>query len=70
MRPSSGLAAGFGSLWVPICGEDTLSRIDLRTNKVTATFPTTTSGWEASIATGATAWAGTAMTSPSSVPSR
>ena len=52
-NPSSGLAAGFGSLWVPICGDDTLSRIDLRTNEVTATFPTTTSGWEASIATGA-----------------
>jgi YVTN family beta-propeller protein len=52
-NPSSGLAAGFGSLWVPICGEDALSRIDLRTNEITATFPTTTSAYEASIATGA-----------------
>jgi YVTN family beta-propeller protein len=52
-NPSSGLAAGFGSLWVPICGEDALSRIDLNTNEITATFPTTTSAYEASIATGA-----------------
>jgi len=38
-KPCSGLAAGFGSIWVPICGAKALSRIDTRTNKVTATLP-------------------------------
>jgi len=44
-RPCSGLVEAFGSIWVPICGEqdkpDTkgLQRIDPKTNKVTATLP-------------------------------
>lgn len=44
-RPCSGLAAGFGSLWVPLCGErgtgkgKGLARVDLKTNKVVATIP-------------------------------
>src|SRR4249919_3881887 len=29
-RPCSGLATGFGSLWVPNCGDQTLSRVDLK----------------------------------------
>src|SRR5215471_12296875 len=33
-RPCSGLAAGFGSIWVPNCGDQTLSRVDIATNKV------------------------------------
>ena len=43
-RPCSGLVEAFGSIWVPICGEqdkpDTkgLQRIDPKTNKVTATL--------------------------------
>src|SRR3989442_501703 len=28
-RPCSGLAAGFGSVWVPNCGDKTLARIDV-----------------------------------------
>jgi virginiamycin B lyase len=36
----SGLTAGFGSLWVPVCGEpSSLVQIDLFTNKITATLP-------------------------------
>jgi streptogramin lyase len=36
----SGLASGFGSIWVPICAkEPVLVKIDELTNKVTATFP-------------------------------
>src|SRR5262249_24581374 len=39
-RPCSGLAAGFGSVWVPLCGDRALARVDLATAKVTATIPT------------------------------
>jgi streptogramin lyase len=44
-RPCSGLVEAFGSIWVPICGEQDkpetkgLQRIDPATNKVTATLP-------------------------------
>jgi streptogramin lyase len=38
-RPCSGLAAGFGSVWVPSCGDNTLVRVDIKTNKVVATLP-------------------------------
>lgn len=52
-RPCSGLAAGFGSLWVPNCGDKTVSRIDLKTGKVTATWPQTIGNSEGGIAVGA-----------------
>ena len=35
-RPCSGLAYGFGSVWVPSCGGHSLVRMDERTGKVTA----------------------------------
>jgi YVTN family beta-propeller protein len=49
-RPCSGLAAGFGSVWVPICGDKTLARIDMKTNQVTATLPIPPSQSEGGIA--------------------
>jgi virginiamycin B lyase len=49
-RPCSGLAAGFGSIWVPICGDKGLVRIDLKTNQVTATLPIPPSQSEGGIA--------------------
>lgn len=52
-HPCSGLAAGFGSLWVPNCGDRTLARVDLTTNAVTATIPMTIGDSEGGIATGA-----------------
>lgn len=52
-RPCSGLAAGFGSVWVPNCGDKTVSRIDLKTGAVTATFPQNIAGSEGGIAVGA-----------------
>jgi YVTN family beta-propeller protein len=52
-RPCSGLAAGFGSLWIPNCGDRTLARVDLKTGKVTATISTTIANAEGGIATGA-----------------
>lgn len=52
-RPGAGLAAGFGSLWVPCCGESQLVRLDLATGAVTARIPTTIADPEGSIAVGA-----------------
>jgi YVTN family beta-propeller protein len=52
-RPCSGLAAGFGSVWVPTCGDKSVSRIDLKSGKVTATFPLTIGNSEGGIAVGA-----------------
>ena len=52
-RPCSGLAAGFGSVWVPNCGDKTVSRIDLRSGAVTTTFPQTIAGSEGGVAVGA-----------------
>jgi streptogramin lyase len=51
-NPCSGLAAGFGSLWVPNCGDPSLSRIDLKTGKVTATLPLTIGDSEGGLAAG------------------
>jgi YVTN family beta-propeller protein len=52
-NPCAGLAAGFGSLWVPICGDQSVSRIDLKTGKITATFPIPVPDSEGGLATGA-----------------
>ena len=52
-EPCSGLAVGFGSLWVPCCGDKSLARVDLETNEITATIPTTIAFREGSVATGA-----------------
>jgi virginiamycin B lyase len=49
-RPCSGLAAGFGSIWVPSCGDKTVSRIDIRTNQVVATIAATPAASEGGIA--------------------
>jgi virginiamycin B lyase len=38
--PCAGLAAGFGSLWVPLCGRTRrLARLDLKTGRLLAVFP-------------------------------
>ena len=52
-KPCSGLAIGFGSLWVPNCGDHTLARIDLMTGKITTTIPTGIANSEGGIAVGA-----------------
>jgi len=56
--PCSGLAAGFGSIWVPNCGDRTgdgksVSRIDMKTNEVIATLPIGPAQSEGGVATGA-----------------
>ena len=63
-RPCSGLAAGFGSIWVPLCGDKGLARVDMKTNAVTATLPVAPADSEGGIATSENAvwmvtdWAG------------
>jgi len=49
-KPCSGLAAGFGSIWVPSCGDKTLGRIDIATNTLTATLPVSPAESEGGIA--------------------
>jgi YVTN family beta-propeller protein len=51
-RPGCGLTIGFGSLWVPCCGDDALRRIDLDTGKITATISTPIASSEGGIAVG------------------
>jgi virginiamycin B lyase len=46
----SGLAFGFGSIWVPVCGKSpTLARVDVKTNEISAILPFGTAGAEAGI---------------------
>jgi YVTN family beta-propeller protein len=56
-HPCSGLAVGFGSLWVPNCGEKggerSLSRVSLKEGKVEATLPFGVPESEGGLATGA-----------------
>lgn len=52
-KPCSGLAAGFGSLWVPLCGDGAIARVDLKTGAVTAPLKTSIANSEGSIAAGA-----------------
>src|SRR5262249_24273481 len=52
-RPCSGLAAGFDSIWVPLCGGRALARVDAKTAKVLATIPTGIGDSEGSVVAGA-----------------
>jgi len=52
-EPCAGLAVGFGSVWIPLCGQPpTLAKVDLTRNAVTAVFPTGPAGPEGGIAAG------------------
>ena len=42
-RPCCGLAAGFGSVWAPSCGDRRVDPIDQATNRVTTGIATTVS---------------------------
>jgi virginiamycin B lyase len=49
--PCAGLAFGFGSLWVPLCGApNSIVRVDASTNQITATLPIGPAGPEGGIA--------------------
>lgn len=54
----SGLAFGFGSVWVPVCGKKPLlARVDALTNRVTAVLPIAPAGAEGGItASGDSIW--------------
>ena len=52
-RPCSGLAEGFGSIWVPSCSTHELDRLNPATGKVIATIPADAANSEGGIATGA-----------------
>lgn len=49
-RPCSGLAWGFGSIWVPLCGDQAVARVDEKTLKVVATIPVNPANSEGGIA--------------------
>jgi virginiamycin B lyase len=52
-EPCAGLAAGFGSLWVPLCGKsNALARVDLKTNRLAAVLPVGPAAAEGGIAAG------------------
>jgi len=51
-EPCAGLALGFGSLWVPLCGRPGgLAEVDLQTNRVRRTLPIAPAGPEGGITT-------------------
>jgi len=51
-EPCAGLALGFGSLWVPLCGRPgSLVEVDLETSRVRRTLPISPAGPEGGIAT-------------------
>ena len=52
-NPCSGLAAGLGSLWVPNCGDSTITRLNLKDGKVEATLPFGVPDSEGGLAVGA-----------------
>jgi len=52
-KPCSGLAAGFGSIWVPSCGSHSLVRVDPQTGKIQAEIPVGPADSEGGITVGA-----------------
>ncbi len=52
-NPCSGLAAGLGSLWVPNCGDSTITRLNLKDGKAEATLPFGVPDSEGGLAVGA-----------------
>jgi len=52
-KPCSGLALGFGSLWIPSCGSHTLVRADAKTGKIEGTIAAGPADSEGGVATGA-----------------
>jgi streptogramin lyase len=48
-NPCAGMASGFGSLWVPTCGDGALARLDAKTYKLVTAFPVGTPSMPGSI---------------------
>ena len=52
-EPCAGLTAGFGSLWVPLCGKpNALARVDLKSNRLMQVLPVGPAAAEGGIAVG------------------
>jgi YVTN family beta-propeller protein len=51
--PCSGLAIAFGSVWVPICSDGSVQRVDLKTHKIVASIPSGVANTEGGITAGA-----------------
>jgi virginiamycin B lyase len=52
-EPCAGLAAGFGSVWIPLCGKpNALARVDMKTDRLAAVFPVGPAAREGGIAAG------------------
>jgi virginiamycin B lyase len=51
-KPCSGMAVGFASLWVPNCGNQTLSRVDLKTGQISKNIPVGIADSEGGLAAG------------------
>ena len=50
--PCASLVVAFDSVWVPLCGDSTLARVDPKTSKITATLKTKLASGDGRIATG------------------
>ncbi len=51
-QPCSGLATGFGAIWVPSCGAHALVRVDAQTGKIAAQIPVAPADSEGGITVG------------------
>jgi streptogramin lyase len=52
-KPCSGMTVGFGSLWVPSCGDHNLIRVNAETGEIQATIPASPADSEGGITAGA-----------------
>jgi len=51
-KPCSGLAIAFGSVWVPICSDGSVQRVDLKSQKIVASIPSGVANTEGGITAG------------------
>jgi YVTN family beta-propeller protein len=51
--PCSGLAIAFGSVWVPICSDKSVERVDAKSQKIVASIPSGVANTEGGITAGA-----------------
>ena len=51
--PCSGLAIAFGGVWVPICSDGSVQRVDLKSGKIVASIPSGVANTEGGITAGA-----------------
>ena len=51
--PCSGLVIAFGSVWVPICSDGSVQRVDLKSRKILASIPSGVANTEGGITAGA-----------------